>query len=153
MAITRWDPFEGMLPLRDAMNRLFEESFIRPNGFGFAPPVTLDVYTQGEDYVVEAALPGLAPDSIEVTALGSQVTIRGEYPAAPEGRRYLLRERAAGRFERTITLGSDVDTDKVQAHYEHGVLRLTIPKAESARPKRVAIANGTAASPALTAGA
>ena len=152
MAITRWDPFADMLPLRDAMNRLFEESFIRPTGFGFAPAVALDVYTEGEDYVIEAALPGLAPESIEVTVLGNQVTLRGDYPAAPEGRQYLYRERAGGRFERTVTLGSDLDADKVQAHYEHGVLRLTVPKAESARPKRVAIANGKPASPALTTG-
>ena len=152
MAVTRWDPFADMLPLRDAMSRLFEESYIRPDGFGIAPAVELDVYAEGEGYVIEAALPGLAPESIEVTVLGNQVTLRGDYPAAPEGRQYLFRERAGGRFERTVTLGSDLDADKVQARYEHGVLRLTVPKAESARPKRVAIANGKPASPALTTG-
>jgi HSP20 family protein len=148
MAMTRWDPFAGTLPLREAMNRLFEESFIRPDGAWLAGSVPLDVYAEGDNYVLEVAVPGLVPESIDATVLGSQVTIRGEYPTSPEGRQYLLRERGSGRFERTVTLGAELDADKVEARYEHGVLRLVIPKAESAKPKRIAIANGKA-QPAL----
>ena len=150
--IARWEPFQGTLPLRDAMNRLFDESFLRPGAVGVATPVPLDVYMEGDNYVLEAAVPGLAPEAIDVTVLGNQVTISGEYPTVAEGRQYLFRERAGGRFERAVTLGADLDADNVQAHYEHGVLRLVIPKAESARPKRIAIGSGTAASGALASG-
>ena len=138
MAIARWTPFSEMMPLRAAMNDLLEQSLVRPGaGFGAsATALALDVYTEGEKYVVEAALPGLAPESVDVTVLGNQVTISGEYAAA-EGRQYLFRERPVGKFERTIALPTDVDAEGVQAHYEHGLLRLSVPKAASARPRRI----------------
>ena len=150
--IARWEPFQDVLPLRDAMTRLFDESFLRPGGGWAGSAVPMDVYAEGDNFVIEATVPGLAPDAIDVTVLGNQVTISGEYPAGAEGRWYLFRERAGGRFERTVALGADLDADKVQAHYEHGVLRLVIPKAESARPKRIEIGSGTAANNALTSG-
>ena len=112
----------------------------------------MDVYAEGDNYVIEVAVPGLNPDAVNVSVLGNQVSISGEFPAAPEGRQYLFHERSGGRFERTVTLGADLDADKVQAHYEHGALRLVIPKAESARPKRIEIGSGTAASGALSSG-
>lgn len=146
MAIARWDPFQDMLPLRAAMNELLEQSMVRPGGVrgGRAAALPLDVYTEGETFVIEAALPGLAPDAVDVTVLGPQVTISGEYAPAAEGRQYLVRERGEGRFERTITLPTDLDAEKAQAHFEHGLLRLTVPKAESARPRRIAL-NASAA--------
>jgi HSP20 family protein len=142
MAITRWDPFQDMLPLRDAMNQLFEQSLVRTAdsrmaGRGWALP--LDVFTTDDGFVIEAALPGLDPDAVTVTVLGNQVAISGEFPAAPEGRSYLFRERPVGRFERTVTLPTDLDADKAEAHYAHGLMRLTVPKAESARPRRIAL--------------
>jgi HSP20 family protein len=143
MAITRWDPFQDVLPLRDAMNRLFEDSLVQFNGaWGPAVAVPMDVYTAGDDYVIEIAVPGLDPDSVNVSALGGQVTISGEYPAAPEGRQYLFRELPHGRFERTVTLPADFEVDKAQGHYEHGLLRLTVPKAEAAKPRRIALTAG-----------
>jgi HSP20 family protein len=145
MAIARWDPFAEMMSLREAMDRLFEESFVRPTGFiswARTAGVPIDVYTDGDNFVIEAAVPGLAPDAVDVSVLGNEVTIRGEYPAAPEGRRYLLRERPTGQFERRVTLPDPVDAEHVQAHYEHGLIRLTVPKAESAKPRRIALTAG-----------
>ncbi len=143
MAINRWDPFGEMTSLRDAMNRLVEESVIRPSaafiGRGAAP---LDVYEEGESYVLEVALPGVPPESVDVSVLGNTVTIRGEWPARPEGRTYLHAERGGGRFERTITLPTELDANKAEAHAEHGVLRLVLPKAEAARPKRIQLQAG-----------
>ena len=152
MAIARWDPFQDVLPLRDAMTRLFDDSYLRAGSSWAASAVPMDVYAEGDRFVIEATVPGLAPDAIEVTVLGNQVTIKGEYPTTAEGHQYLFRERAGGRFERTVTLGADLDPNKVEAHYEHGLLRLVIPKAESARPKRIAIGSGTAANEALASG-
>ena len=140
MAIARWEPFAGMLPLRDAMDRLFEQSVLRPTAFGTILPI--DVYAEGDNYVIEVAVPGLAPDAVTVSVLGNQVFISGEYPTATEGRQYLFRERTAGRFERVVALPTALDADKAEAHYEHGLLRLTVPKAESAKPRRIALTAG-----------
>lgn len=142
MAITRWDSTPEMFPLREAMNYLFEASQVRPGGlFGATSAIPLDVYTDADNYVVEVALPGLTPNAVNVEVLGNQVTISGEYPAAPEGRRYLFRERTAGRMERTVPFPSEVDAAKAEARYEHGVLRLTAPKAEHTKPKRLALSS------------
>ena len=143
MAIARWDPFQDALSLREAMDRLFENSLVRPGGLGplvgrgWALPI--DVYTEGDNYVIEAALPGLNPEAVNVSVLGNQVSISGEYPAAAEGRQYLFRERPFGRFERVVTLPTELDAEHTEAHYEHGLLRLVVPKAETARPKRIAL--------------
>jgi HSP20 family protein len=140
MAITRWDPMQEMFPLRDAMDRSFDATHVRPDALLSVPSaLPLDVYADGDTYVVEAALPGLSPDAVSVEVLGNQVTISGEYPAAPQDRQYLIRERPAGRFRRTLTLPTDVDADKTEGRFEHGLLRLTAPKAEHARPKQLAL--------------
>jgi HSP20 family protein len=145
MAMARWTPFQEFPTLRDAMDRLFEQSVVRPNGWngqGWHAALPLDVYADGDNFVIEAALPGLDPDAVNVSVLGNQVTISGEYPAAPEGRQYLFRERGTGHFERTIYLPTDLDAEKTEAHYEHGMLRLTLPKAESAKPRRISLTAG-----------
>jgi HSP20 family protein len=140
MAIRRWDPFSEPPSLREAMNRLFEESFVRPPGFWSGrSPVSVDVREEDDTYVLEVALPGLPPEAISVSVLGNQVGISGEYPPPPAGRQYLLRERPTGRVERSVTLPTAVDAERAEPNYAHGLLRLTIPKAESARPRRIAI--------------
>src|SRR3954452_24850209 len=140
MAMVRFDPTAEMMPLREVMNRLFEDSMVRPNSMlPRGVDVPLDVYGEGDDYVIELALPGIDPNTVDVSVLGNQVTLSGEYAAAPEGRNYLHRERAFGRFERTVTLPTDLDAGKAHAHYEHGLLRLTVPKAETAKPRRIAL--------------
>lgn len=143
MAINRWEPFTQATTLRDAMNRLFEESIVRPNGTtGAGTAAALDVYEDGECYVVELALPGVRPEDVEVSVLGNTLTIRGTWPARVEGRQYLHGERASGRFERTITLPSELNRDRIEARTEHGVLHLTLPKAETARPRRIEVKVG-----------
>ena len=144
MSRVRWDPFQEMVPLRDAMSRLVEESLVQAPGWrGGATGPALDIYQDGDDYIIEAVLPGLSPEAVDVSILGNTLTIRGEYPAPPEGRQYLFREAPRGRFERTVTLPASVDADRVQPHYEHGLVRLVLPKAESAKPRRIALTAGT----------
>lgn len=143
MPIVRWDPTAEMLPLRDVVNRLFEQSLVRPSGPAeHATHCPMDVYTEGDTFVVEVALPGVEPAAVDISILGNQITISGEYAAPGEDRQYLHRERSAGRFERTMTLPTELDSDKAKAHYEGGVLRLTVPKVESAKPRRVALTKG-----------
>jgi HSP20 family protein len=143
MAIARSYPRGEVLPLRDVMTRLFEQSMVGPHGFGQSPVPTLtDVYQEGDDYVIEVTLPGVKPEQVDVSVLGNQITIRGAYEAPPEGRQYLHQERSAGRFERTLTLPTELNADKARARLEHGLLRLTVPKAESAKARRIALTNG-----------
>ena len=111
MSISRGDPFRDMLSLRDAMNQLLEESFIRPSAMGAAArggaqSLALDVTEQGDAYLVRASLPGVRPEDIQVQVLGDTLTIRAETKG--EGERqagnYLLRERHSGFVQRAVTL-------------------------------------------------
>ena len=144
MVLARWEPYQGSTPLREMMNRLFEQSVVP--GFDSGPTAQpMDVYTEGENYVIEMALPGFNPDAVEVSCEANQLTIRGEQPSEAreqQQRRYLLRERPAGRFERTITLPPEVAVAQAQAHYEQGLLRLVFPKAEHAKPRRISLTGG-----------
>ncbi len=143
MAMVRFDPFSDMLPLREAMNRLFEDSMVRPTSIATrAAAVPMDVYAEGDDYVLEVAVPGIDPNSVDVQVLGNQITVSGEYAAAPEGRQYLHRERGVGRFERRIKLPDGVDPNAITASLDNGVLSLIVPKPERMKPKAIAIASG-----------
>ena len=139
-----WEPFREMMTLRDAMNRLFEESVLRPGTFpaeatGVAAPV--DVYETDNNIVLKAAVPGLKPDDIDVTITGEVLTIKGEYKQEEktERRNYIHQERRYGSFCRQLTLPTAVDTTKVSAVFEDGVLTLEMPKREEVKPKSVKI--------------
>ena len=143
--IWRRDPVEALLPLRDAMNRLFEESFIWPGRLevftGRNFPV--DVYESKDKsgYVVEAPLPGAKPEEISISAVGDTLTIsyatKGEEKV--EKPKYVRRERYEGEMIRTITLPTQIQPEKVEATFESGVLTLHIPKSETAKPKQIEV--------------
>ncbi|MBE3558839.1 MAG: Hsp20/alpha crystallin family protein [Ktedonobacteraceae bacterium] len=144
MSMVPRDPFDVFMPLREAMNRLFEESFISPR-FELLTMRTfpVDVYEteDKQQYVIEAALPGLKPEDIEVTAEDDTVCIRvakKEETKVKKGT-YVRQERYEGAMSRTVVLPTAVDTAKVQATYEHGVLTLQAPKAEAVKPKQIPI--------------
>ena len=145
MAIERWDPFREAVSLNDAMNALFRESFIRPSnvagGQGGPGLLPLDVTETENEFVVKASLPGLKPEDVQITVHGETLTIRGESRAEEEkkGQRWHLRERRFGQFQRSLALTTPVDPDKAQATFEHGVLTLTLPKSEQARPRQIKI--------------
>jgi len=147
MAISRWEPAGGALSLRDAFNHLFDQSIWAPMGQQLSDvggQVPLDVYTEGDGYVVEAALPGLDPDAIELEMVQGTLRISGAYPeVTSEGRHYLVRQWPRGRFQATVTLPDAGDTAKVSATYKHGLLRLTVPKSEAAKPRRIALKAST----------
>jgi len=150
MAIDRWDPFREAVSLRDAMNSLLQESFVRPGGAGAQnggySTLPLDIRETDHEFIVQAALPGVKPDDVQITVHGGTLTIRGESKAEEEkkGDQWHLRERRFGAFQRSVSLATPVDPDKAQARYEHGVLNLTLPKAESAKPRQIKV-HGTSA--------
>jgi HSP20 family protein len=145
MTTERWAPAHEMVSLRDAMNFLFQESFVQPTsgarserGAGTAT-LPLDI-TEGEnDFVVTASLPGIKPEDVQTTVLGDTVMIKAESKANGEqkGQNWLVRERRTGLFQRSANLGTPIDADKASARFEHGVLTLTLPKSEQARPKQI----------------
>lgn len=139
--LTRWDPFQDMMTLREAMNQLFEESFVRPEMArgGFVP--ALDLSETEEAYIVEATVPGLKSEDLEVTVENNLLTIKGEIKHESEEtkRNYHRIERRYGSFQRQINLPRMVKADAIKASLEHGVLRLEIPKAEEVKPRKILI--------------
>ena len=142
--LQRWEPFRDLVTLREAMDRLFAESVVRPStafpSFGIEGPA-VDMYQTQDDIVVKAALPGLAPDDIDISVTGDMLTIKGEFKdeeQVEEGS-YLRKERHSGQFVRELSLPTLVNSEKAKAEFEHGVLTLRLPKAEAAKPKSITI--------------
>jgi HSP20 family protein len=153
--IRRSGPFADLLSLRQAMDRLFEESFVNPGTwqFGDGQLVPMDVVAGDGEIVVEAILPGVKPDEVEITVEGNALTIAGDTTSAgaPKDGSVLLKEIRRGRFNRTLTLPDGLEPDKATATFEDGVLTLRIPKAEQAKPRQIKIsaADGQHAEPAM----
>lgn len=146
MAIERWDPFREAISLRDAMNSLLQESFIRPGNLlaqdgSSTSALPLDISETEDHYVVKASLPGVKPEDVQITVHGDTLTIRGESKAEEEkkGQTWHLRERRFGSFQRAVTLASPINSDQAQAQFDHGVLTLTLPKSEQAKPRQIKI--------------
>jgi HSP20 family protein len=141
--LTRWDPFNDMLTLREAMNQLFEDSFVAPGKFpherGFTP--ALDLSESADGYLVEVAVPGIKPEDLQVTLENNVLTIKGEsrQEAEDKQRNYHRVERHYGSFQRTIALPSTVKSDSIQASLDNGILRLDIPKSEEVKPRRISV--------------
>ncbi len=142
MSIVRWEPFRELVSLREAMDRLFEESFVRPTSL-LAPATTfaVDMYETDDAVVVEAVLPGVRPEDIDVSVVDDSLTIKAERKEEQEekGRTYFFREIRMGSVSRTEQLPVPVLADKARAEYRNGVLKLTLPKAETARKKTIKV--------------
>lgn len=142
--LTRWDPFREVVTLREAMDRLFEDSQANGRRTGqmnqgrrFRLP--LDAYVTPEEIVVMANMPGVKPEDVEITIEGDTLSIRGARQAPLENVNYVLQERTYGEFQRTLTINVAVDADKAEAKFENGLLTLTIPKSEAAKPKTIQV--------------
>ena len=143
-SLVRWDPFREGMSLRSAMDRLFDDSLIRPEAWVSPsqwtdPPV--DVYETKDDVVVKATLAGLKPEDTDITITGNTLTIRGESKEEKEVKEedYIRRERRYGSFSRAITLPEGLEGDKAEAAFENGMLTLRIPKSEESKPKTIKV--------------
>ena len=143
--LVRWDPFRDMVTLREAMDKLFEESFVRPRGW-VAPTegvaaLALDVFEGNNDVTVQASIPGVKPEDIDISITGDVLTIQGQMREDKEEKQgsYHIRERRYGAFQRSITLPTLVKPDKAAAVFENGVLTLTLPKCEEVKPRSIKI--------------
>lgn len=134
MTVLRFDPFRDL-------DRLTEQMLGVPAGSARAPRfMPMDLYRSGDHYVVHADLPGIDPGSVDVSVDSGTLTIRAERSArAEQSVQWLASERFTGSFMRQLSLGEGVDADRIAATYENGVLTVTIPIAEKARPRRIEV--------------
>ena len=147
MTINSWEPIRDLVTLREAMNKLFEESFVRPPTTRWLRAraqegrcdLPLDAYVTPDDLIIVAQVPGLSPEDVEITIEGDTLSIKGEFKTPAEDVDYMMQERHYGRFCRTLRLNIPVQPDKAEAVFDKGVLVLTIPKAEEVKPKIIKI--------------
>ncbi len=140
--MTRWNPIRDMITLREAMDQLFNDNYLRSREArqqGVAWQLPLDAYTTEDAIVLTADVPGLKPEDLEVTLEGDTLTIRGELKNRTDSHNYILRERATGRFERVLTINTPIDANKVEASFEDGVVQIVLPKAEAVKPKQIKV--------------
>jgi len=143
-SLIKWEPFSDLVSLRDAMDRLFEDSFVRTRGmpvaFG-AEALAVDMYETPEAIVVKTAVPGVKPEDLDITITGDVLTIRGESKTEEkvEKGRWIRQERLYGAFQRSMQLPGSVVADKAEANFEHGMLTLKIPKSEETKPKTIKV--------------
>ena len=146
MTLTRRpSPFSELVTLRQAMDRLFDDTVFRPltayQGNGDFARLPLDVRTTPDALFVEAALPGIAPEDVDITVENGTLTIRAE--GRSERNRdeagWVVREISRGSVMRTVTLPTGLEADKAEATFEHGVLKLRFPKAEQVKPRQIRI--------------
>jgi len=146
MAIMRWDPFRDLVSIQERMNRLFDQTLARTRGEeeGIATSTwmpSVDIYETPDRVVLKAELPGLTREDIDINVRNHTLTLRGERKFEKEVREenYLRIERAYGSFQRSFTLPTTIQQDKIKAIFKDGVLEVSLPKAEEARPKQIKI--------------
>jgi HSP20 family protein len=148
MAIERWRPFEEIREMERMMDEMMRWPFrpwrrpliwwrIPTEEVGWSPPV--EMYEKQDKFIVRVELPGMKKDDVDISLVGDTLTISGE--RKPEegikDEEYLRCELCYGKFSRSITLPSAVDIGKVEATYENGILLISLPKAEEAKPKKI----------------
>lgn len=143
--LTRWEPFREVRRIHDMLDRVMDDSLTTGrsgDGNWYEGLAPIDVYQTDNEVVVEASMPGVKADDIDISVTGDTLTMRGEVREEKEvegERDYHLRERRYRRFARSLTLPSTVDADKAQAEMDNGILILRIPKAEEAKPKQITV--------------
>lgn len=150
MVMQRWDPFGDIVSLRDAMDRLFEQSVVRPQRTASEPSLAgarmmpVDVFEKDSDYVIRAYVPGVKAEDVEIGAERETVTIKTHIPGeieSDESRNYkwLAAELGYGDVVRMVTLPMPINSSGIEAAVDNGVLTVVVPKAEEAKPKKITV--------------
>lgn len=149
MPIVRWEPFRNLVSTQDQFNRLFNETFSRffsgaEGGEAQTWSPAVDIYENEQKLVLKAELPGIDPNDVEVRVEDNVLYLRGhrKFEKDVKEENYHRIERAYGNFQRTFTLPNFVDASSVTAEYKNGLLTLTLPKREEAKPKTIKIQVG-----------
>jgi HSP20 family protein len=164
--VTQFPLSSDFVLLRDAMNQLLTDSFVPSGGArsgwatgsgAMARPMPLDVYATPDEAIVIAALPGLNPQDLEITYTQNTLTLSGSVPNVAESEQgqnatWYAHELWSGQFQRTVTLPFEVDASQAEATFENGLVRIALPKAERAKPQKIAIKAGSGHQEAIGAG-
>jgi HSP20 family protein len=141
-SVFRWDPFAEM---RNSMEALFDQGFSRPwrliGASEFQAGFPIDLWETNDAFELSAAIPGVNPDDVSISLTPEAITIGYENTAPESGaeRRYVVQEMGHGKYQRTLAFQSPVDPDKTEARYENGLLKMRLPKAESARVRQIRV--------------
>ena len=142
--LIRWEPARELMTLREAMDRLFDDAFTRPlsirDGWSMSAPA-IDMYQTDNEVVVEASIPGLRTEDVQINITGDVLTLKGEMKQEEErkDKAWHIREHRFGSFERSVALPTAVKADKAEAVFENGILTITLPKADEVKPKTINI--------------
>ena len=145
MQLEKWEPFRELATLQDEMNRLFGQIFGRaPAGRAVSEGIwapLVDVEETKDQFVVKVELPGMTKDDIKISVIGNELAISGErkQEEIAEEKTYHRIERSYGRFRRSLSLPTDIESSKVTARYVDGVLEVVLPKSEQVKPREVSI--------------
>lgn len=154
--LSRFEPFRGATTLQDQINRLLNEAFDRTsdeaNLTTWAPAV--DIYETEHELVVKADIPEIKPEELDIRVENNILSIRGERKFEKEvsENNYLRVERSYGSFSRSFSLANTVNAEAIKADYKNGVLTLSIPKREEAKPKQIKVNVEAPAAAAVAAG-
>ena len=144
--LVRFNPAREFLTMRDLMERMMDETFAPANG-GSANGdsatsgrrLAVDAYATENEIVVQAGLPGVKPENVEISVEGETLKISAELPHRLENVDYVFAERGQGRYSRSLLLNVPVEADKAEAHFDNGLLTLRLPKAETVKPKQIKV--------------
>jgi len=150
MAIERWHPWDEFREMERAMSEMASHPLLawrRPLAWWHAPSEEMawtpavEIYEKGDKFVVRAEIPAMKKEELDISVVGDTLTIKGERKAKSEAKDedYYRCELCYGKFSRYVALPSAVQADKVEATYENGILEITVPKAEEAKPKKIEI--------------
>jgi HSP20 family protein len=139
--ITRYNPFSEVVSLREAMDRLFEDSFISSRGSGLgARALAANLYETGEGFTLQLPLPGVKPEDVEITVQQDTVSLKWEHKVEiPKDARVHWNGFQAGQYQQSFTLPSPINSEGVEAHASDGILTLRLPKAEHARARTIKV--------------
>ncbi len=139
--IIRWNPFREIAAMQSMMDRFFDDAWRNFGASAGVNMLALDVSETDEAYYIHASVPGLKPEQININLQDGILTINAELPQpeTTDGTRWVMQERVYGKFSRSLTLPQAVDSEKVEAAYDNGVLTLTLPKLPSAQPRQIPI--------------
>ena len=141
--ITRWEPFRELMEMRRDWDRVFDDNFFRPlwsSENGQHTPL-VDVYQTADEVHVKAAMPGVKAEDVDIQVNGDMLTIRAEMKHEEEHKdaSYMVRERRYNSYARSLSLPVPVKADKAEAEVKDGILHVTLPKAEEAKPKVITV--------------
>ena len=139
--VTHYNPFNEVVSLREAMDRLFADSFISPTSGQFSGRgVGANLFESAEGFILQIPMPGVKPENVEITAQQDTLSLKWDVQVTPiEGATVLWQGFQSGQYQQAFTLPAPINSERAEAHYTDGILTLNLPKAEHAKAHTVKV--------------